>query len=398
MNWSCAGAAWRPTSRSGWASSACGRCWSGRWDRLRRLPLLAGARRSRHRFRARQRDRAHRALPLHHRRRHVPDRVFLSRRDERGSRDRAGPVAARVGGLDLVVVSPNDPDGDDPPHRGVPPAGIAFAADPSQQLARMDGAEIRQLFEGADVPVCNDYEKGLMLQKTGWTDAEVSSRVGIRVTTHGAKGVVIELRGRAGGPGRRRPGDEGRPDRCRRRVPRRVPRGPRVGSPWSAAPSWAACSRRWRWRRSAPRSTRWTRDVAARLGAAYGPGMRRRERSSGRAHRRRPVERLTVARGRRRSGAPGSSASPGRWSQRAAVGARPGSPARASGTTRRCPPRSRVVGEHGDHGAVGDIGDAAARSITGSGQRRPRESRTRSAPRESHRTYAVSASAVPVAS
>ena len=32
-------------------------------------------------------------------------------------------------------------------------------------------------------------------QKTGWTDEEVLARVGVRITTHGARGAVIERNG-----------------------------------------------------------------------------------------------------------------------------------------------------------------------------------------------------------
>lgn len=105
------------------------------------------------------------------------------------------PVVDRVGELALVVISPNDPDAmlrhtDECRQRG-----LRFAADPSQQLARMSGEEIRQLIDGATYLLTNDYEKGLVEQKTGWTDAEVLARVGTRITTHGPKGVVVEQAG-----------------------------------------------------------------------------------------------------------------------------------------------------------------------------------------------------------
>ncbi|WP_084965614.1 carbohydrate kinase family protein [Thermoactinospora rubra] len=108
-----------------------------------------------------------------------------------------GPVAARVGGLDLVLISPNDPDAmlrhtDECRRRGIP-----FAADPSQQLARMPGEDIRKLIDGAAYLFSNDYEKGLIEQKTGWSDEEVLRRVGVRVTTLGPKGSRID---RAGEP------------------------------------------------------------------------------------------------------------------------------------------------------------------------------------------------------
>ena len=105
------------------------------------------------------------------------------------------PVAARVGELDLVMISPNDPDAmlrhtDECRRRG-----IDFAADPSQQLARMEGEQIRHLIDGARYLFCNDYEKALVEQKTGWPDEEVLARVDTRVTTLGPKGAMIERKG-----------------------------------------------------------------------------------------------------------------------------------------------------------------------------------------------------------
>ena len=53
--------------------------------------------------------------------------------------------------------------------------GLAFAADPSQQLARLSGEEIRKLIDGATYLFTNDYEWDLLLQKTGWTEDDVLS-------------------------------------------------------------------------------------------------------------------------------------------------------------------------------------------------------------------------------
>ncbi|MFI5100689.1 MAG: PfkB family carbohydrate kinase, partial [Actinomycetes bacterium] len=68
-------------------------------------------------------------------------------------------------------------------------------ADPSQQLARMDGEEIRSLIDGATYLFTNEYEAALTEQKTGWTGEEILERVGTRVTTLGAKGALVEQRG-----------------------------------------------------------------------------------------------------------------------------------------------------------------------------------------------------------
>ncbi|MQY21363.1 carbohydrate kinase family protein [Nocardia macrotermitis] len=93
--------------------------------------------------------------------------------------------------LDLVLVGANDPDAMVRHTRQCRELGIAFAADPSQQLARLDGEQALDLIDGAAYLFTNEYEWGLLLQKTGLTPEEISSRVGIRVTTLGGKGVVI---------------------------------------------------------------------------------------------------------------------------------------------------------------------------------------------------------------
>jgi len=106
-----------------------------------------------------------------------------------------GPVAARVGGLDLVVVSPNDPVAMVRHTQECRQRGYPFAADPSQQLAWADGAFIRELVDGATYLFSNDYEAALTEQKTGWSAEEVLARVGTRVITHGAAGVRLHRTG-----------------------------------------------------------------------------------------------------------------------------------------------------------------------------------------------------------
>jgi adenosine kinase len=105
------------------------------------------------------------------------------------------PVAARVGGFDLVLVSPNDPDAMMRHTQECRDRGYRFVADPSQQLARMSGEGIRSLVDGAAYLLTNEYEKELLESKTGFSDADVLSRVGVRVTTLGKDGVRIEGEG-----------------------------------------------------------------------------------------------------------------------------------------------------------------------------------------------------------
>jgi adenosine kinase len=92
---------------------------------------------------------------------------------------------------DLVLISANDPEGMLRHTDQCRELGIPFGADTSQQLARMEGPEIRRLVEGARYLFGNDYEWELLRQKTGWTEADVAARVDTRITTHGEKGVEI---------------------------------------------------------------------------------------------------------------------------------------------------------------------------------------------------------------
>ncbi|HEV7196941.1 MAG TPA: carbohydrate kinase family protein [Pedococcus sp.] len=106
-----------------------------------------------------------------------------------------GPIADRVGGLDLVLIGANDPEAMLRHTRECRSRGIPFAADPSQQLAFADGDTIRQLIDGADYLLTNEYEAALTEKKTGWTSQEIADRVTTRVTTKGKDGVVIERQG-----------------------------------------------------------------------------------------------------------------------------------------------------------------------------------------------------------
>jgi len=106
-----------------------------------------------------------------------------------------GPVAARVGGLDLVVISSNDPEAMLRHTEECRTRKIPFGADPSQQLAFMDGESIRELIDGATYLFTNEYEAALTEQKTGWSGEEIAKRVRTRVITKGKNGSLITTRG-----------------------------------------------------------------------------------------------------------------------------------------------------------------------------------------------------------
>jgi adenosine kinase len=107
------------------------------------------------------------------------------------ARSREITIESLGDGLDLVVIGASDPDAMVAQTAECRERGIPFAADVSQQLARMEGAEIRSLVEGARYLMTNDYEWELLQRKTGWTEAQVTDLVDIRITTLGEHGVQI---------------------------------------------------------------------------------------------------------------------------------------------------------------------------------------------------------------
>jgi adenosine kinase len=106
------------------------------------------------------------------------------------------PIVEKAGKFDLLIISPDDPDAMISHSQSARDMGIAFAADPSQQLARMDGEAIKLLIEGAKYLFLNEYELALTMQKTGWSDAEIFSKVEVRVITLGSAGARVEEHGK----------------------------------------------------------------------------------------------------------------------------------------------------------------------------------------------------------
>ncbi|MGZ6864305.1 MAG: PfkB family carbohydrate kinase, partial [Blastococcus sp.] len=99
------------------------------------------------------------------------------------------PLAEAHGGIDLVLIGAGDPMAMVAQTADCREAGLPFAADPSQQLARILGDEqVRMLVDGADYLFGNEYEEALIERKSGWGSAEMLARVGVRITTLGSAG------------------------------------------------------------------------------------------------------------------------------------------------------------------------------------------------------------------
>lgn len=98
-----------------------------------------------------------------------------------------GDMVNGSGAPDLVIIGANDPEAMFLHTEECRKLGLAFAADPSQQLARLSKDEIRRLIDGATYLFTNDYEWDLLLQKSEWSEAEVMSQIEMRITTLGRR-------------------------------------------------------------------------------------------------------------------------------------------------------------------------------------------------------------------
>jgi len=102
------------------------------------------------------------------------------------------PLTEQGASIDLVLIGASDPDAMLAHTAECIKLGMPFAADPSQQLPRLDGPQVRALVSGARYLFCNEYEEALIQRKSGWAASEVLAEVGVRVTTLGPGGARIE--------------------------------------------------------------------------------------------------------------------------------------------------------------------------------------------------------------
>ncbi|MEO8398090.1 MAG: PfkB family carbohydrate kinase, partial [Chloroflexota bacterium] len=96
---------------------------------------------------------------------------------------------------DLLIISPNDPLAMINLAEECRQRGIRFIADPSQQVPRLNGEELRQMIDGAYILVANAYEAEMISSKTGLSLDELRKRIEIVVVTHGKQGSQIFTNG-----------------------------------------------------------------------------------------------------------------------------------------------------------------------------------------------------------
>jgi len=94
-------------------------------------------------------------------------------------------------GVTLGAVSPDGRDAMLLHARQFAEADIPFLFDPGQGLPMFNGDELKAFIEQASYVAVNDYESEVLMQRTGWTLAQIAERVDALIVTRGAKGSQI---------------------------------------------------------------------------------------------------------------------------------------------------------------------------------------------------------------
>lgn len=92
---------------------------------------------------------------------------------------------------DLVVISPNAPDAMVQYPQECNDLGIPYLYDPSQQIPRMMGVDLRKGVEGAHALMVNDYEFELIKKHTEMSETEILGDRRFTVITRGEDGASI---------------------------------------------------------------------------------------------------------------------------------------------------------------------------------------------------------------
>jgi adenosine kinase len=105
-------------------------------------------------------------------------------------------IADAGAGITLGIVAPDGRQGMIEHAAQFHAASIPFIFDPGQGMPMFGGEELKTFIRQARWLALNDYEWGLLQQKTGLTAAEVASQVEALIVTLGSEGSMIYTSGR----------------------------------------------------------------------------------------------------------------------------------------------------------------------------------------------------------
>ncbi len=95
--------------------------------------------------------------------------------------------------IDLVVISPNDPCAMVQYVRECKELQLPYIYDPSQQIIRLSGEELAEGVRGSKMTIVNEYEFGMLKNKTNWNDERVAAETETLIVTCGERGSEIRI-------------------------------------------------------------------------------------------------------------------------------------------------------------------------------------------------------------
>jgi adenosine kinase len=111
-----------------------------------------------------------------------------------GAMGRAGELSfydLEYRAIEMAIIAPNAPAAMIRYPRECQELGVPYIYDPSQQIIRLSGEELIDGTRGARVLIVNDYEFGMMRNKTGLSAGEMMSLPGTTIITRGEAGSTV---------------------------------------------------------------------------------------------------------------------------------------------------------------------------------------------------------------
>ena len=93
--------------------------------------------------------------------------------------------------IDVAIISPNDPQAMVQYARECQELDIPYIYDPSQQIVRLSGEELREGVRGARMLILNEYEYEMFQKKTSHSEAETLTLTQTIVVTKGQRGSTV---------------------------------------------------------------------------------------------------------------------------------------------------------------------------------------------------------------
>lgn len=95
------------------------------------------------------------------------------------------------GSIEVTIISPNAPTAMVKYAQECKELGVPYIYDPSQQIIRLSGEELLEGMSGAEVLIVNEYEFGMLKNKTGWVESELLALPRTTIVTRGEEGSRI---------------------------------------------------------------------------------------------------------------------------------------------------------------------------------------------------------------